>query len=375
MATDTTAAVSPAAGIRFPVASRPQVRFANAQSVSNASATSMQPIPLPATGFVRRVSLLFECETEGTTLGLVNGDAPWNLISGISLSDATGQSITQTISGYNLYLLNKYMPGSLDERPYSDPMFGTEFQNGGNATKRNVVFRLDIDLEMDKDTGYGCIPNLDANASLQLRIDLAPVSVAVSGTVTKSTVNVRVEQHYWAPVPSTTGGVPNQTVPTGFGDYIETRYENQTVSGNAENTVALTNRGGLIRGVLAISRKAGVRSDFVARSNVGLIYDNNAVNEGVQIESHNDFIRRSTGYVGPRNTNQYTGVSGGLPGMDQGVLFYDFEGLGGGRDTWLSTRVGTLLQAKFTPATDATQIEFITQIAQVKDAAAFYARD
>lgn len=375
MATDTIAA-APASGIRFTVASRPMRRFANAQSVSNVSATSMQPIPLPATGYVRRVSVFFECNVVGTTLAKVAGDAPFNLISGISLTDATGQSITQTISGYNLYLVNKYLPGSMDDAPFTDPRMGTEFNYGvTGGTAGNAVFRLDIDLEQDKDTGYGCIPNLDANASLQLRIDLAPVSVAFGGTVTSSTVSARIEQHYWAPVASTTGGVPNMTVPVGFGDYIETRYENQTVSGNSENTVAATNRGGLIRGVILVSRASGTRTDFVPKSNVGLVYDNNAVDEGISLESHKDSIRRAKGYVGPESTTDYGTALPGLPGLDRGVLVYDFEAQGGGRDTWLSTRVGTLLQFKVTPASNATQLELITQIAQVKDAAAFYARD
>lgn len=373
MATDVVANAA-AAGIRFPVASRPQRRFANAQSVSNANATSMQPIPLPATGFVRKVSLFFTCDVEGTGLAKVTGDAPFNLISGISLTDATGQSITQTISGYNLYLVNKYLPGSSEVAPFSDPMMGTEFSFSATATKGTIKFRLDIDLEVDKDTGYGCIPNLDANASLQLRIDLAPISVALSGTVTGSNVAVRVEQHYWAPVAATTGGVPNMTVPTGFGDYIETRYENQTVSAGSENTVNATNRGGLIRGIIAVSRASGTRTAFTAGSNVGLVYDNNAVDEGISIESVNDSLRRSKGFVGSENVNSYNGVTG-FPGLDRGVLVYDFEGQGGERDTWLSTRVGTLLQLKVTPGASATQLELITQIAQVKDAAAFYARD
>lgn len=374
MATDTLAN-APASGIRFPVASRPQRRFANAQSASNANATSMQPIPLPATGFVRRISVFFECDVTGTTLAKVAGDAPFNLISGISLTDATGQSIIQTISGYNLYLVNKYIPGSMDNAPFTDPRMGTEYSYAVSATSATIKFRLDLDLEQDKDTAYGCIPNLDANASLQLRIDLAPISVAVGGTVTASNVSARIEQHYWAPVSSTTGGVPNMTVPAGFGDYVETRYENQTVSGNSENTVAATNRGGLIRAVLLVSRANGVRKDFKPKSNVGLVYDNNAVDEGISIESHKDSIRRSTGYVGPEHKLDYSTALNGLPGLDQGVLVYDFASQGGERDTWLSTRVGTLLQFKVTPDSDATQLEIITQIAQVKDAAAFYARD
>lgn len=370
-----TTAISPAAGIRFPVASRPQRRFSNAQTVSNATASSMQPIPLPATGFVRRVSLFFDVKVTGTTLARANGDAPFNLISGISLTDATGQSIIQTVSGYNLYLINKYLPGSLKTSPWTDPLVGPEVKVDASATAANFVFRLDLDLEQDIDTGYGCIPNLDANASLQVRIDLAPVSVALTGTVTTSTASVRVEQHYWAPVAATTGGVPNATVPAGFGDYVETRYENQTVSGDAENTVAVTNRGGLIRGIVVVSRANGVRTDFKAGSNVGLLYDNNAIDEGVTLESVNDSVRRATGYVGQPNGLTMAPYGNNFPGLDRGVLVYDFEHQGGGRDTWLSTRVGTLLQLKATPGANATQLEIITQIAQVKDAAAFYARD
>ena len=47
---------------------------------------------------------------------------------------------------------------------------------------------------------------------------------------------------------------------SGAGDYCETRYETQTVSASAENLVTLTNRGGLVKGILLISRAAGVRT-------------------------------------------------------------------------------------------------------------------
>lgn len=373
MVNTATAAPSPTAGIRFPIASRPQRRFSNVQTVSNTAAVSMQPIALPATGFVRRVSLYITASITGTGLGKALGDAPWNLISGISLTDATGQSIQQTISGYSLYLVNKYMPGSMKRVDYADPMLGPEFRFNVGGAAADIGFRLDIDLELDKDTGYGCIPNLDANASLQVRVDLAPASVVATGTITASTVTARIEQHYWAPVGDTTGGIPNQTTPAGFGDYVETRYETQTVSANTENTIPVTNRGGLIRGLLLVSRANGVRTDFVANSNVGLLYDNNAVDEGITVESNKDLIRRNRGYVGPENVN-YGGYTG-FPGLDRGVLFLDFDSMGGERDTWLSTRVGTLLQVKATPGAAATQMEIISEIAQVKDAAAFYARD
>jgi len=380
--TANTTEIAPAAGIRFTVASRPQRRFSAVQTVSNlAGSTSFQPIPLPATGFVRKISLLFTASVTSASAGaVVAGDGPWNLVTNITLSDATGQPIYQPISGYNLYLVNKYLTTGLENGdttgPYGNPQLGPEFAFASTATTGTAVFRLDLDLEQDFNSGYGCIPNLDANASLQLKIDVAQSTVAFSGTTTSAaTVSVRVTQHYWAPVGSTTGGVPNSTAPIGFGDFIETRYENQNATASAENTVAVTNRGGLIKGIIAISRAAGTRTAFTAGSNVGVVYDNNAVDEGVLLSEHQDQLRRWYGYVGADLSTSYAPLSAGImPGLDNGVLVWPFFTYAGGRDSWLSTRVGTLLQLKVTPGASATQLELVTQLAQVKDAAAFYER-
>lgn len=374
---DTT--ISPVAGLRFTVASRPQARFSGSQTVSNLNgSTSFQPIQLPATGFVRRISLLFTATyTTSASAAVVAGDAPFNLISGITLTDATGQPIYQPISGYNLYLLNKYMPAggvkTNTPRASVNPQVGPEFAFAATGTGGTATFRLDLDLEQDYNTGYGSIPNLDSNASLQLKIDVAPFSNAFSGgTASAASVSVRVTQWYWAPVGSTVGGVPANTTPVGFGDYLETRYETQTVSAQAENTIQVTNRGGLVKGIIAVSRASGTRTAITPGSNVGVILDNNPIYEGVTIEEWSDHTRRTFGYNGADLTSSYVPLSGGA-GLDRGVTVLPFADESGGRDSWLSTRVGSLLQLKLTPGAGATSLELLTQLAQVKDPAAFYA--
>lgn len=375
-----TKTIAPVSGIRFTVASRPQRRFSNTQTVSNLSgSTSFAPIPLPATGFVRKVALYFSqtmtCASAGA---IVAGDGPWNLITGITLTDATGQPIFQPISGYNLYLVNKYLPSGTVKtnwaRPFSNPHLGPDYAFAATATTGTATFRLDLDLEQDAETGYGCIPNLDSNASLQLKIDVAAYSVAFSGTtVSAASLSVTVDQHYWAPVGATTGGVPNRTTPPGYGDFVETRYESQPATASAENTIPVNNRGGLIKGIIAVSRAAGVRTAFTAGSNVGVVYDNNAIDEGIKLEAHYDLVRRTYGYFGTDLTTSYAPATAGvMVGLDRGVLPFVFNSYNLGRDSWLSTRVGTLLQLKLTPGASATQLELITQLAQVKDAEAFY---
>ena len=371
-----------AGGIRFTVASRPQRRFSATQTVSNFSTSgSFQPIQLPATGFVRKVSLYFTATaTFASAAAVVAGDAPFNLINGVTITDATGQPIVQPVSGYTLSRVNKYMSfGSMENtnmpRAYEDPMVGPEYAFSASGTSGAATFRLDLDFEQDFNTGYGCIPNLDSNASLQVKIDYAVYTNAFTGTTpSAATLSVRLEQHYWAPVGATVGGVAAMTQPVGFGDYVETRFETQTVSASAENTIQVTNRGGLIKGIIAISRAAGVRTALTAGSNVGLILDNNPIDEGITLESHYDQVRRAYGYIGTDLTTSYAPLTAGtLPGLDRGVVVWPFGTYSGGRDSWLSTRVGSLLQLKLTPGASATTLEIVTMIAQVKDASAFYA--
>jgi hypothetical protein len=371
-----------AGGIRFTVASRPQRRFSNTQTVSNLNgSTSFQPIQLPATGFVRKVSLLFTVTGTFASGGaVVAGDGPWNLINGVTITDATGQAIMQPVAGYNLYLINKYFStGSMENtnipRAWANPHLGPDYAFSSSATTATALFRLDLDFEQDYNNGYGCIPNLDSNASLQLKIDVAPYTNAFTGTTpSAATVSVRVAQYYWAPVGASVGGVAAMTQPVGFGDYVETRYETQTLSASTENTVQITNRGGLIKGMIAVSRAAGVRTAYTAGANVGLLLDNNAIDEGIPLEEQYDLLRRMYGYIGTDLTTSYAPLTAGvLPGLDRGVQVWNFGGLSGGRDSWLATRVGSLLQLKVTPGASATQLEVITQLAQVKDAGAFYA--
>jgi hypothetical protein len=381
MADTATKDIAPAAGLRFTVASRPQRRFSQNQTVSNlAGSTSFSPIQLPATGFVRKVALFFTASfTAASAAAVVAGDGPFNLINGITLTDATGQPIFQPVSGYNLYLINKYLKtggvATNIPRAWGNPQLGPEFAYTATGTAGSATFRLDLDFEQDYNTGYGCVPNLDSNASLQLKIDVGPTANAFSGTTpSAATVSVRVSQYYWAPVGSMLNGVPVSTQPVGFGDYVETRYETQTVNASSENTVNVSNRGGVIKGCLLVSRAAGARTAFTAGSNVGLILDNNPVDEGIPLEEHYDLMRRTYGYIGADLTTSYAPLSAGLlPGIDRGVIAAPFGDYSGGRDSWLNTRVGSLFQFKVTPGASATQIEIITQLAQVKDGATFYA--
>lgn len=365
--------------IRFTAVSRPFSRFSNTQTISNLTASSFQPIPLAATGWVRKIRLLItQTVTSASAGAVVAGDGPFNLISAVTLTDATGQPIFTPISGYNLYLLNKYFGTDFTGQAPSfktNPHQGAEYAYSSTTTTGTASFRLDLDLEIDPRTGYGCIPNLDANASLQLKVDVSSYAVAFSGTtVSAANISLRTSQWYWPPVAATTAGTANMQEPPGAGDYLETRLETKTLSASSENLTTLVNKGGLIKGLIMVSRNAGTRTAITAGTNVGLVYDNTSIDEGIPLEEHNNNVRRTYGYTGTDITTSYAPLTAGtMPGLDTGVLVWNFDAKSPTRDAWLNTKVGALLQARVTPGASATQADVITQIAQVSDASAFYA--
>ena len=375
---------APVAGIPFTIAARAQRRFSNTQTVSNTSAGSFAIVPLTATGWVRKIVLQFTAAMACASAGaVVAGDAPWNLVSGIQLSDATGQPVYQPISGYNLYLLNKYAPaggtvfanGSSEVSRFN-PHLGRGYAFAATATTGTAVFRLELPFEQDSQTGYGCIPNLDSNAALQLKVDYAAHTVAYTGTtVSSSTLKMDTYQYYWPPVGKTLAGQPVEASPPGAGDYIETRYETQTVNASSENLIVVNARGGLIKDIIGVSRAAGVRTAFTAGSNVGNVLDNLPIDESVPFEQFMYEVGTATGHIGAELTTSYAPLTAGVAaGTDRGVVPWLYYKQAGYRDGWLNTRVGSLLQLKVTPGASATQLELLVQLGQIKDVASFYDR-
>lgn len=386
MASVTTSADAPAAlALPFTLASRTVRRFAAVQTANMlAGAGSLQPIPLPAVGWVRAVELEITVSyTTSASAAIVTGDSPWNALSRVSFADAAGTPLIQAMPGYSLYLKNKYIDTGWNMRGVcSDPRISADYAFSASGTSGTASFRLFIVPEQDPRSGYGCIPNLDANASPILRIDYPAITTLFSGgTASAGTLQVKVYQHFYAPTSRSMGGVATAATPPGAGDYEETRWDSYTVNAATENLTALQSRGGFVKAAVLVSRNAGVRTAFTAGSNVGVLLDNIPLIEGQSLESYYDGIRRQTGFFGPTATTSYAPLTAGtVSGLDAGVLpilFYPENGRpdeGGFRDGWLPTKVGSLLQVRHTPGASATQLEVITGLMQVRDAGAFVAR-
>src|SRR3954453_12200524 len=69
-----------------------------------ASVQQLDPIDVPAYGFLRHV--LLEISASGGVGGTAPADYPYNILSQIALQDVNGANIVGPIDGYALYLAN-----------------------------------------------------------------------------------------------------------------------------------------------------------------------------------------------------------------------------------------------------------------------------
>jgi hypothetical protein len=113
-------------------------------------------------------------------------------------------------------------------------------------------------------------------------------TVAFSGgTASAATIGMRVTQHYWAPVGKTLAGAPVEVAPPGAGDYLETRYETQTVSAVGEPCYGdepWRSHQGHPHGVEC----GGYAYRYHCRVVVGTLLDNQPIDESVPVE---EFLR------------------------------------------------------------------------------------
>lgn len=194
-------------------------------------------------------------------------DSPWQIFSSIYLNDPANQAIIAPISGYGLYLMNKYLVDSgCDFDPQRDPAF--VLTTGGVGTGGSFSMRLVVPIEHRKRDALGAVNNSAANQRYLLGIQMI-ASFATLYTTAPTTpatfVNVVATQVYWTMPPAqiaTAGGATQvQPTPSGLGTVCFVRYERHNeVSGGGSPQIQLNNVGDYISGLVFVLRtSANVR--------------------------------------------------------------------------------------------------------------------
>jgi len=220
-----------------------------------AGSVTMPQYNIPSTAFLRAIYMLVENTVTGNTatatgtgaVGVLEADGPYNVIDSFSLTDTNSSEIIGPVTGYDLYIINKW-GGYLfndDAEANTDLFTSTSNATASSSAAGSFSFILRIPLELVPRDALGALPNKSASTPFKIKMRLAAIdTVFITSTTVGGSCRVRMmPDSYWEPTPTDGSGNPIASLPPGVNT---TQYWNvSTYERTAGNfTVPLVNSVG-----------------------------------------------------------------------------------------------------------------------------------
>jgi hypothetical protein len=219
-------------------------------------------IQLQTNAFLENIVLDVAATTSGNACTF-SMDSPWTFFSSIQLLDPAGQAIITPITGYQLYLLNKYLPDTdCAFDPIRDPNYLLTTATG------ILSFRLCVPVEHRRRDALGALNNSAANQRYLLTLTTSALNTIGQGNLfltnaltTAAVYTVNVYQQYWTSPPATittsAGATQVQGTPSGLGTVGFVRYERHNeMNGGGAPQIQLNNVGDYISDIFFVNRLA-----------------------------------------------------------------------------------------------------------------------
>lgn len=228
----------------------------------------IQPIDIPAYGYLRSVKLEFINTRAADGSPVLAADAPWSMIKSIALQDVNGGNIIWPMDGFALLQANIQAAYSFRQ----DPRDGVVYSNRATAPQ----FSIRLPLEIWNATGLGSLANQDSSANYKLQLTLGTRGDIWSSLPSSDfgQWQVRVWLEAWT-IPSATDmfGNPQIQAPPALGTARYMSYNIQDVV-IGSNTIPIKRVGNMIMALIFICRDVrGARSDLVFPSDFTLSWD------------------------------------------------------------------------------------------------------
>lgn len=277
----------------------------------------------------------------GTTAGVLQADAPWNLDALVTLTEPNNNPVLN-LTAYNLYLADVYGGYAMGEDPANDPDYATSLGN--------IQTWPYIPIELDP-TGLGALSDLSSSSGYQLYLlpnpDGTVYSTIPSPLPTRAT-NVYAE--FWTlPDTEDADGAAQAIVPPRAGTI---QMWNQILNialaaGGGNQEYQLNRMGNRLRTILMVMRSAGVRSATPFPNPMRLEWDD------VILRNMSPYFVRKM--MKEKTLSQVATIQTGVYALFFNEGISRFVG-GNGASSWLSTVVDTrfALSGQFAAATTPT---------------------
>ncbi len=312
--------------------------FIDVAATATANGSQVNAQDVPSYGYLRGVWFLVNATGGTGTAAVVQEDAPWSALSGITLADVNGAQIVGPIDGYDLFLIN-LLGGYLG----ADPRWSAVYS--AVSTAGNFAFLLWLPIEISERDALGALPNQNASATYKLSFTYGVlINIYSTNPTGIPSVRVRVWLDAWSqPAPTDILGNPQAEVPPAFGTtQFWTRQQYNLNSG--DQTVRLSRVGNIIRKLIII-----FRTTAPARSTTNMPDPTRIQLEGRIVENIGRDLWR---FIAAEQSDQGFTFADATNPYPTGVVAYNF-------DTDLNGKSGDEMRDLWLPTSQATRLEIV----------------
>lgn len=180
---------------------------------------------VPSTGFLNGVYILVEATAAANAATVVfTADGAFASIASITFTDTNNSEIVGPITGWDLYIINKWGGYNFQDDAKSSPIFTQTA--GAGASGGSFVFALRVPVELVPRDALGSLPNKSASTPFKVKvIQAASTDVYTTPPTTLPSVRWRMTpKSYWEPTQTDGSGNGVSRQPPGVGT---TQYWNK----------------------------------------------------------------------------------------------------------------------------------------------------
>jgi hypothetical protein len=162
-----------------------------------ASTQDLRTYECDPNGFLGGAYILVQGTGGTSTAALsINQDAPFIVLDTITFNDTNNKPIVGPMTGYDLYIANKYGGYAYCDDAKESPVYATPVTASGNGSG-NFTFVLRLPVEIVHRDGLGALPNKSSSATFDISIRLSALTTVLGAGQTGLTVRVRIQQYGW----------------------------------------------------------------------------------------------------------------------------------------------------------------------------------